>query len=48
MGCLKQLIKNSETEGTFGLVSHKSFAEGQVIPNIEFHNLFNYEGQNGY
>mmetsp|Transcript_12853 Transcript_12853/g.16511 ORF Transcript_12853/g.16511 Transcript_12853/m.16511 type:complete len:84 (-) Transcript_12853:124-375(-) len=48
MRCLKRLIQNSETEGTFGLTCHKSFAEGQIIPNIEIENAFNYEANTGF
>jgi CCR4-NOT transcriptional regulation complex NOT5 subunit len=34
MRCLTRLIQNSEREGTFGLTSHRSFAQGMPIPNI--------------
>lgn len=48
MRCLKRLIQNSESEGTFGLVCHKSFAEGEVISGLEIENAFNYEANMGF
>ena len=46
--CLTQLIKESEKDGTFGLHSHRSFAQGTVITGIEVTNEFNYSANKGY
>lgn len=46
--CLTRLIQNSEKEGTFGLTSHRAFAEGTIIPDIDVTNEFNYAPNNGY
>lgn len=46
--CLTQLIQQSEKEGTYGLCSHRSFAQGTVISDINFTNEFNYAANKGY
>ena len=46
--CLTQLIKQSEKEGTYGLCSHRSFAQGTIIKGIEITNQFNYSANTGY
>ena len=46
--CLTQLIKESEKEGTFGLCSHRSFAQGTLIKDLEFTNEYNYAANQGY
>ena len=46
--CLTRLIQNSECEGTFGLTSHRSFAQGTLIPNITVQNCYNYASGNGH
>ena len=48
MKCITRLIQNSEKEGTFGLVSHRAFAQGTLIPDIFVDNEFNYAPNNGY
>jgi len=48
MRCLTRLIQNSEREGTFGLTSHRAFAQGTDIDGVEIENAFNYEANTGY
>lgn len=48
MRCLTALIKNSEKEGTYGLISHRAFAEGGDVPEINILNEFNYEANTGF
>ena len=48
MKSLTKLIQNSEKDGTYGLTSHRSFAQGTVIENIEIQNDFNYAASKGY
>lgn len=46
--CLTRLIQNAEREGTFGLTSHRSFAQGTPLNNISFLNSYNYSANSGY
>ena len=48
MKSLTKLIQNSEKDGTYGLTSHRSFAQGTIIENIEIQNDFNYAASKGY
>lgn len=45
---LTNLIKNSESEGTYGLISHRAFAQDTIVKDIEVTNEFNYEANSGY
>ncbi len=42
------MIKNSEKDGTFDLISHRAFAQDSIIKDIVITNEFNYEANTGY
>ena len=45
---LTHLIKNSEKDGTFDLISHRAFAQDSIIKDIIITNEFNYEANTCY